>query len=305
MHNIPTSAVKFRALLRTPSERAHAVLPVFVGVWGVLVILPLFVLLAYSFFESSNFVMVYRPTFNTWIRLFSSGRFEVTLRTLRLASTITLLEFLLALPAAVWLAKGRCAKTTQALVLALLTIPFFLDLSSRIIVWRGILDSHGLVATLLVDAHILHVWPTGWLYSEGTVVFGMLITNYPLMILPIFLAISVIDDSLIAAAADLGATPLRILVDIVLPLSMPGILAGVVFTLGPALASWVEPNMLGGGFVSLLSDSVDSAYTALRYPVVAALSSFVIFVIGLIFLILMVLTRRVADLSSTFRSLHN
>jgi spermidine/putrescine transport system permease protein len=126
-----------------------------------------------------------------------------------------------------------------------------------------------------------------------------------MMILPIYLAISVIDDTLISAAADLGATPARIVVDVILPLSLPGVLAGVIFTLGPALASWVEPNLLGGGFVNMLSNSVDSAYGALRYPVVAALSSFVVLMIGVIFAVLMFLTRRFADLSMSFRSLQS
>ena len=84
---------------------------------------------------------------------------------------------------------------------------------------------------------------------------------------------------------------------------MPGVMAGTVFTLGPAMAAWVEPNMLGGGFVNMLSNSVESAYSALRYPVVAALSSFVILMLGLILGLLILATRRVVDISSTFKSL--
>jgi spermidine/putrescine transport system permease protein len=83
------------------------------------------------------------------------------------------------------------------------------------------------------------------------------------------------------------------------------VLAGIVFTLGPALASWVEPNMLGGGFVNMLSNSVDSAYGSLRYPVVAALSSFVVLLVGLLLVLLMLATRRIADIGSAFRSLQN
>lgn len=291
--------------MRTPLERPGWLIPTFLVVWAVLVIVPLLVLFVYSFFESRNFMMVYTPSLKTWLELFSSGRFEVTLRTLRIALTVTVVAFVIGFPAALWLAKGGSSKTTRAIVLALLTIPFFLDLSSRIIVWRGILDSHGLITDLLAKLNLAGPDAKGLLYTEGAVQFGMLLTNLPLMILPIFLAISVIDDTLLGAAADLGASPFQILKDIVFPLAMPGVLAGVVFTLGPALASWVEPNMLGGGFVSMLSDSVDSAYTALRYPVVAALSSFVIFMVGVIFFVLMLVTRRVADLSSSFRSLQN
>ena len=289
--------------MRTPSARSDWLLPAFVGVWSLLVIVPLLVLFSYSFFESRNFAMIYKPSFETWLNLFSSGRFEVTLRTLRIALTVTLIELVLGFPIALWLAKGNCSKATRSFVLALLTIPFFLDLSSRIIVWRGILDETGLINYVLLNLHMIATPIKGLLYTEFSVHFGMIVSYFPMMVLPIYMAISVIDDTLIAAAADLGASPARIVWDIVLPLSMPGVMAGTVFTLGPAMAAWVEPNMLGGGFVNMLSNSVESAYSALRYPVVAALSSFVILMLGLILGLLILATRRVVDISSTFKSL--
>jgi spermidine/putrescine transport system permease protein len=290
--------------MRTPLDRPRWLMPAFLVVWSLVVILPLLVLVVYSFFDSRNFTMVYEPSFNTWSNLFSSGRFEVTLRTLRIALSVTVIEFMLAFPTALWLAKGGCSKTTRAIVLALLTIPFFLDLSSRIIVWRGILDETGLINHVLMSLHMISSPIKGMLYTEGAVHFGMLVTQFPTMVLPIYMAINVIDDTLIAAAADLGASPARILRDIIFPLAMPGVLAGVVFTLGPALASWVEPNMLGGGFVNMLGNSIDSAYSALRYPVLAALSTFVILLIGSIFLVLLLVTRRMADASTFFKNLH-
>ena len=96
------------------------------------------------------------------------------------------------------------------------------------------------------------------------------------MVLPIFTAISADRRSLVEASDDLGASPAQTLFNVIVPLSLPGILAGFVLTLGSAMAAWVEPSMLGGGFVNLLSNSVESAFTGLRYPVVAALSTFVI-----------------------------
>ena len=300
-----STGVLRRGTMRTPLERSPWLLPLFLSVWLTLVIAPLLVLFAYSFFESRNFAMIYKPSLATWESLFTSGRFEVTVRTLRIALTVTVIELVLAFPSALWLAKGGCSKTTKALVLALLTIPFFLDLSSRIIIWRGILDENGLINHVLMTVHVIGSPIRGMLYTEQAVHFGMIVSYFPMMVLPIYMAISVIDDTLIAAAADLGAPPWRIFADVILPLSMPGILAGVVFTLGPALASWIEPNMLGGGFVNLLSNSVDSAYSALRYPVVAALSSFVILMVGLMLALLMFLTRRFAELSTSFRNLQS
>ncbi|MFE3839300.1 ABC transporter permease [Pseudogemmobacter sonorensis] len=269
--------------------------------WFLLVIVPIVVLFAFSFFSTVQFRTVYEPTLDTWIGLFSSGRWEVTLRTLRIALTVTLVELAVAWPFALWLAKGCRSKTTQAVCLAMLTIPFFLDMSSRTIVWRAILGQSGLVNTILVGTGLVDQ-PVEWLlYSEVAVHFGMIVSLFPPMVMPIYLAITLIDDTLIEASNDLGASPWQTLSRIVIPLSLPGIMAGVVFCLGPALAAWVEPGMLGGGFVNLISNSIESAYSALRYPVVAALSAFVIGLLLLLLALMYLIVRRFGDPSGSFR----
>lgn len=297
----------------TPSHRPGLLNRMFAGTdwviaaillaWFVLVIVPLIVLFSFSFFETKSYATIYKPSFNTWISLFESGRFEVTLRTLRIALTVTAIELLIAYPFALWLAKGLVSKGMRAVILALLTIPFFLDISSRTIIWRAILGQNGLVNTVLMWLGVTDT-PVEWLlYTEWSVHFGLLISLFPTMVLPIYMAINIIEDTLIEASNDLGATPWQTLSRVVMPLSLPGVMAGVVFTLGPALAAWVEPSMLGGGFVNLLSNSIESAYTALRYPVVAALSTFVILMLVVLLGVMILAARRFGDLSSTFRVL--
>ena len=293
------------ALIQTSGRPRTWVIPVFLVVWGTMIIVPLLVLFAYSFFETRYYALVYTPSLRTWSDVFSSGRFDVTLRTLRIAVTVTAIEFLIGYPFALWLAKGKVAPSTRAVMLALLTIPFFLDLSSRVIVWRGILGEHGSINTILIHLGLISTPLSNLLFTEGTVVFGMILSNFPLMILPLYMSLSVIDDGLLAAATDLGASPARVLRDVIVPLSLPGVVAGLVLTLGSALAAWVEPAMLGGGFVNLLSASVESAYTGLRYPIVAALSTLaILLVIGLLALFLLA-TRRVIDVAGSFRSLES
>ncbi len=298
--NNPGSGLRF---LTRYFREGNWLLSVVLMVWFWLVLLPLVLLFLFSFFDTRNFMTVYQPTLNTWVSLFQSGRFEVTLRTLRIALTVTALELLIGYPFALWLAKAGTSKATKAVVLALLTIPFFLDVSSRTIIWRAILGQSGLINTALLDLGLIST-PMEWLlYSEWSVHFGMLISLFPTMVLPVYMAINVIDDSLIEASNDLGASPWQTLSRVVIPLSLPGVFAGVVFTLGPALAAWVEPSMLGGGFVNLLSNSVESAYTALKYPVVAALSTFIILLLAALLVIMLLVARRFGDLSSTFRVL--
>jgi spermidine/putrescine transport system permease protein len=302
---VPTSRGARWLRLRNGLSERPILVYAFLFVWSVIVFLPLLVLFAYSFFETKNFFTVYTPTLNTWVSFFESGRFSVALRTLRIALTVTVIDLAIAFPFALWLAKGSASKGTRAIAIALLTIPFFLDLSSRIIVWRSILGDNGLINTVLLNIGSI-AQPLGWLlYSEWSVHFGMVVTYFPLMVLPIYMAISVIDDTLLQASADLGASPFQTLTRIVLPLALPGILTGLILTLGSALAAWLEPSMLGGGFVNLLSNSVESAYTALNYPVVAALSSFVVILLCLLMAVLALAVRRFADMRTSFSALRS
>jgi len=300
----PAAAATGRAGFRAPWGRLSGMnlaVSAIVLAWFLLVIVPILVLFAFSLFSTVQFRTVYQPTLDTWIGLFSSGRWEVTLRTIRIAMTVTLFELAVAWPFALWLAKGCRSKTVQAVCLAMLTIPFFLDMSSRTIVWRAILGQSGLINTILMGTGLTDA-PVDWLlYSEVAVHFGMIVSLFPPMALPIYLSITLIDDALIEASNDLGASPFQTLTRVIIPLSLPGVMAGVVFCLGPALAAWVEPGMLGGGFVNLISNSIESAYSALRYPVVAALSAFVIGILLLLLWIMYLVVRRFGDLSGSFR----
>jgi spermidine/putrescine transport system permease protein len=301
LQNLRVVAGDFQCIA-APTKRDWTIL-FFLISWGLLVILPLVILVCFSFFESRNFMMIYQPSLKTWTELFASGRFDVMSRTIRVAVSATVVALVIGFPFSLWLAKGRVRKQTRSIIITLLTIPFFLDLSSRVFIWRGVLDEQGLINTILLYLGLINV-PLRMLYTEATVIFGMVLTNFPLMVLPIYSAMATIDDALLAAAADLGAQPRRVLRDIVIPLSMPGVVAGVVFTLGPALAAWVEPNMLGGGFVTLLSGSIESAYEALRYPIVAALSTFAILVVVAILWGFMAASRWAIDLKSMFRNIN-
>jgi spermidine/putrescine transport system permease protein len=279
------------------------VVPLFLLVWIGMVILPLVILCAYSLFESRSFRTIYTPSLATWITLFDSGRWEVAIRTLRIALTVTLIELAVGFPFAVWLAKGCRSRSLRAIIISLLTIPFFLDISSRTIVWRAILGQNGLINSVLTGLGWIDR-PVDWmLYTEFSVHFGMIAPYFPTMVLPIYLAVSFIDDELIEASSDLGASPFKNLTNIIIPLSLPGVMAGIIFTLGPALAAWVEPGMLGGGFVNLLSNSVESAYTALKYPILAALSTFVILLLAIMLIVMALLTRRFTDFGSAFKAM--
>ena len=279
------------------------VLPAFVGAWFVAVILPLLVIVVFSFFSIRSYQLVYEPSLAAWESLIDSGRWTAVVRTLRIALTITVLELCVAFPFALWLSKGCKSGTLKAVVITLLTIPFFLDASPRIIVWRAILGQNGLINSLLLGLGIVDQ-PVEWLlFSEFAVHFGMIGPYFAPMVFPVFLVLNLIDDDYIQASRDLGASPAQTLWTVILPLALPGIVAGVVFTLVPLMAAWVEPQLLGGGFVNLLGASVDAALAELKYPTAAALSTIVILLLGLLLGLLALIFRRYGEGRNVFRAL--
>ena len=299
-----TSAVK---RFRSPGashriEWSAVAVPGFLIIWSAVVIVPLLVVVVFSFFRMRMFQVIYDPTLDTWRSLIETGRWLAAVRTLRLAVTMTILELLLAFPFALWLAKGCKSNYVKAIIITLLTIPFFLDSSSRVIIWRAILGTNGIVNTALTSLHIVSKPITWLLYSEFSVHFGMLGSYFPAMVFPIFMIITLIDDDYLQASADLGASPGQTLLNVIIPMSLPGVMAGLVFTLVPLMAAFIEPQMLGGGFVNLLGDSVNSALQELKYPTAAALSTVVVALLGIGLTALVLTTRKKIDLSTIFQA---
>jgi len=279
-------------------------LPLFVGLWLFMVILPLMSLVVYSFLSTRGFRVEWTVNLDTWIGLFESGRWTVTVRTLRIAITITVIEFLIAFPFAYWLAKVCHNKLVQAVVITLLTIPFFLDLSSRALIWRAILGNEGLLNSMLIEMG-LSDQPVAWLlFSEFAVHFGMLAPYFATMFFPIYLVVSLIDDEYLDAARDLGASPAFLLITVVLPLALPGIVGGVVFTLVPAMAEYVVPHVMGGFMINMIGKSVESALSMLRYPTAAALSTFVIMLLVALLAVLVRFIGNWRTLDSVFRAMN-
>lgn len=262
----------------TPASRiplgARLLVAGFLAAWAGLILIPLALMLAYSLFRTEGFGTVHEVSGETWAMLFSSGRWVVGARTFGFALVVTAVAAAIAVPFAFWVSKRCRSGRLRAAVLVALTIPFFLEITSRTIVWRTILGTGGLVNQLL---ELVGIPAQPWLlFSPFAVGFGMVLLYFPAMFFPTFMAMELIDDSLIAAAEDAGAAPLQVMGLVVLPLALPGILAGMTFTFVPAMAEFAVPQILGGFNVNLLGNSINAALSALRYPMAAALSGFVL-----------------------------
>ena len=275
----------------------------FTVLWVVGILLPLIVVLLVSFLKTKGLTILFEPNFVAYEKILIKAGGSVIMRTFRIALTMTLIELLLAFPFALWLAKGTKNYTLKLATFTLLTVPFFLSPGARIFVWRSLLARGGLVNNVLISLGIVDE-PVEWLlFSEFAVHFGLVGTYFPTMVWPIFLSIALIDDDYLESSKDLGASRLRTLIHIIIPLSLPGIVAGFVFTFIPMLGDTATPQMMGGNKAQMLSQSVQTMISGLNYTVAAALSAFALVAMLLLQVVLWAALKPLGGLNQVFQVL--
>ena len=177
---------------------------------------------------------------------------------------------LLGYPLAYALAKSVHGRWQSALFL-LVIVPFWSNSLIRLYSWIIVLGRNGVVNQTLgwlgwsTDASILFTYPA--------IIIGLVHAYLPYMVLTIYVALDRLDDRLIEAAMSLGARPWRVFWRVVLPLSMPGVLAGVILVFIPAIGSFVEPRLLGGPAGTMLGTVIEDQFVQVfNWPLGAALS---------------------------------
>ena len=141
------------------------------------------------------------------------------------------------------LAIARSPERWRSLLLLLVMLPFWTGFLMRINAWIGLLQDDGWINAILVEVGLS---PMRLLYTDTAMYIGIVYTYLPFMVLPLYARLSQLDARLLEAAADLGAPPWRVFFSVTLPLSMPGIWAGVLLVFIPAVGEYVIPELLGG-----------------------------------------------------------
>jgi putrescine transport system permease protein len=139
----------------------------------------------------------------------------------------------------------RAPKAWRNPLLFFVILPFWTSLLIRVYAWIAILQPTGLLNRALSALGLIH-GPVLLIYNDFSVVLGLVYGYLPFMILPLYGSLSQLDESLVEAAADLGARPGRVFIDVVLPLSLPGVVAGALLVFIPAIGEFVIPDLLGG-----------------------------------------------------------
>ena len=161
----------------------------------------------------------------------------------RLAFFSTLICLVFAYPMAWWIA--RSSPSHRAILLVLVMLPFWTSSLLRIYALIGLLNTNGFINSMLLQLGLIEA-PIRMMQTDFSIYMGMLLTYLPLMILPLYAVMIRLDDDLLDAAADLGASRVEVFRTIVLPLTVPGIIAGSLLVFIPAVGEFVIPALLGG-----------------------------------------------------------
>ncbi|MFI5012342.1 MAG: ABC transporter permease [Hyphomicrobiales bacterium] len=195
---------------------------------------------------------------------------QIFARSIGLAATTAVLTLLIAFPMALWMAFQPPSRRT--FLLFVVTVPFWTNLLVRNYSWILMLRNGGVLDWALMGTGLRHE-PLNILYSPLATGIGLVYSFLPFMILPIYVSLEKLDRRLIEAAFDLGADRLHALIRIILPLSMPGIVGGLILVFVPCLGAFVTPALLGGGKSLMIGSLIQQQFGQSRnWPFGAALA---------------------------------
>lgn len=191
-------------------------------------------------------------------------------RTIWIATSTTLLCAVVSYPVAYYLAL-RSPERWKRPLLVLTVIPFWTSFLIRTYAWILILRSEGVINSALLSAGVIEA-PLKLLYSDFAVLVGQVYGELPFMILPIYVALDRLDVRLLEAAQDLGANKFWTFVKVTLPLSRPGLTAGIVLVFIPSLGAFITPDLLGGAKSAMIGNLIQNQFAQLNQPFGSALS---------------------------------
>jgi spermidine/putrescine transport system permease protein len=241
---------------------------------------PTLIMLVYSFCQRGMLGgVVFAFTAEHYAAVLDPTYLRIIVRSLFFAAVTTAICLLAGYPVAYCI--GRADERWRHRLLMLVMIPFWTSFLIRTYAWVTILKSQGLLNSLLAQYQVIAT-PFEMLYTPGAVILGLVYTFLPFMILPIYTSVEKLDRTLVEAAFDLGAGPLRAFAHVIVPLTRPGIAAGVLLVFVPALGLYAVNDILGGGRVDMIGNVIENQFkgNARNWPFGAALGMVLLLAFG-------------------------
>ena len=214
-------------------------------------IIPLISIAYYGFTNREGIV-----TFSNITAMFQPDHLEALGLSLLLAVASTLICLIIAFPMAMILRNSKFGK--QGFMIFVFILPMWMNFLLRTMAWQVLLERQGVINSIITA---LGFQRQEMMNTPGAIILGMVYDFLPFMILPIYNTVSKIDNRLIEAAYDLGASKSRVYTQVIIPLSVPGIVSGITMVFIPALTTFVISNMLGGGKINLIGNIIEQEFT--------------------------------------------
>ena len=266
------------------------------SLWALLFILVPLIFVAYYAFTDQNFNF----TFDNITRFFTAtstvndgaGTKEIHTylvifaRSLKLAVISTVICLIMGYPMAYII--SRASQRTQNVLITLIMIPMWMNFLIRTYAWMTILQDTGILNGLLAR---IGLGPVHIIGTEAAVIIGMVYDYFPYMILPIYSVMAKMDVKLLEAARDLGCNSAGVLRRVIWPLSLPGVISGVIMVLIPSISTFYISQKLGNGKFYLIGDAIEGQYATNNLHFAAAIA----FILMVILLVCMALMQRGAN----------
>ncbi len=246
---------------------------------AVFFVVPLFIMLLYTF-KDSTFGDMFPLTFEHYQTFIQTPSFfRLLLDSTWLALLTAVLSIVLAYPVAYFLVFYTGER--RVLLLTLLILPAWISFLLRVLAWKVILGSDGLLNQALISLGLVQDGVPILLYSQAAVIITMVYVWIPFAALPLFAAMERIDPRLHEAAQDLGASPSQTFWRVTMPLSLPGVASAFFFVFIPTLGEWVTPTLVGGVSGVMYGNLIQDQFArALNWPLGALLSMVLLVLVG-------------------------
>ena len=236
---------------------------------------PVALTLVWSVFERTQFWMEPGFTLFAYESFFTSARAENYLFSMLHSAAAAVISFAIGFPIAVFV-RRRVAQAAQHRVILLFILPFMISELVRVFAMRPVLGRNGVINSFLMDIGIISEPIMVILFSPLGVIIGDVMSFLPFMVFAGFLAMEAVQNYIFEVCDDLGAGPVRLFRDIIVPLAAPGIFAGSVFIFVNAMGVALVPTILGGPGAVNAGLIANQAIVALDFPLAMAISTIMI-----------------------------
>lgn len=232
---------------------------------------PVVIILVVSFWDYTEFSLIPDFVLTNYIEIFESGvTYSTYLNTFKFAFLGWLFTVIIGFTLAYFLAFHVRTLRWQIILFLICTIPFWTSNIIRMIAWIPVLGRNGLMNSLLLELGVIGE-PLEWLlYSDFAVILAFVHLYTLFMLVPIFNSMMRIDKSIIEAAQDMGADSLQILINVIIPLCLPGIAIGTIFVVSLIMGDFITVQAMSGGQSASVGLAMNNKRALLQYPAAAA-----------------------------------